>query len=511
MGSRSKIISLAVAVTATATAGLAVRDLLQKKHSLLRNYPVAGHARYMLEDIRPQIQQYFIERNWDGRPFDRDTRSLIYARAKGQDDDDAFGTELDVTRVGAEYLVHSMAPVAMPENPPRVHIGGDECTQPYDMSLMNISAMSFGSLSDNAVRALNKGAELGGFLHDTGEGAISPYHQEANGDLMWELGTGYFGARDENGNFDPQRFRDRSADEQVKCVSLKLSQGAKPGLGGMLPGAKVTPEIAEIRGIPVGQDCISPAYHRAFSTPVELIEFTARMRELSGGKPAGFKLCVTSRAQVLAVCKAMLEVGTTPDFIIIDGSEGGTGAAPLEFEDHMGMPLTEGLATFHNALVGTGLRDRIKLGAAGKVAAGNDIVKRLIQGADFTMSARAMMMAIGCIQAQVCNTGKCPVGVATQNPLRARALDVEDKSMRVFRYHQATVNQAVRLMAAMGVENPSELDYSMLRKRVSHKQTCGFDQLFDHLGDGELLSQAPEAWEAAWNAASPHSFLPARK
>lgn len=511
MGSRSKIISLAAAVTATATAGLAVRDILQKKHSLLRNYPVVGRARYALEGIRPQIQQYFIERNWDGRPFDRDTRSLIYARAKGEEDEGAFGTELDVSRIGAEYLVHSMVPVATPEDPPRVMVGGEDCSQPYSMSLMNVSAMSFGSLSHNAIRALNKGAELGGFLHDTGEGAISSYHQEANGDLLWELGTGYFGARDADGNFDPQRFRDRAADEQIKCVSLKLSQGAKPGLGGMLPGPKVTEEIAEIRGIPVGKDCISPAMHRVFSTPVELIEFIARMRELSGGKPAGFKLCVSSRTQVLAVCKAMLEVGTTPDFIIIDGSEGGTGAAPLEFEDHVGMPLTEGLSTVHNALVGTGLRNRIKLGAAGKVAAGNDIVKRLIQGADFTMSARAMMMAIGCIQAQVCNTGECPVGVATQDARRARALDVEDKSMRVFRYHKATVYQAVHLMASMGVQDPSELDRSMLRKRISHKQTVSFNELFDHVGEGQLLSDVPESWAEAWNAASPHSFQPSHR
>lgn len=508
MSARGKVIGLAAAVTAATTVGVAVRDIIQKEHALLRTFPVVGRARYMLESVRPQIQQYFIERDWDGRPFDRDTRSIIYARAKGQDDDDAFGTELDLSRVGAEYLVHSIVPVPMPTQPPRVRVGGEECSKPYDMSLLNVSAMSFGSLSNNAVRALNKGAELGGFLQDTGEGAITPYHTESNGDLLWELGTGYFGARTDSGDFDPVEFADKSAADQVKCVSLKLSQGAKPGIGGVLPAPKVTREISQIRDVPMGEDCVSPATHRVFSTPVELVEFIAKMRELAGSKPAGFKLCVSSRTQILAICKAMLEVGTTPDFIIIDGSEGGTGAAPKEFEDHMGMPLTEGLSTVHNALVGTGLRSKIKLGAAGKVAAGNDIVKRLIQGADFTMSARAMMMAIGCIQAQKCNTGECPVGVATQNPYLVRSLDVEDKSVRVFRYHQATVRQAVRLMASMGVSNPSELNRTMLRKRISQSQTVSYEELFDHVSEGELLADAPESWAQAWNSANPHSFRP---
>lgn len=508
MSSRKTVFGMAAAVTAAATTGVAVRDLVQKKHSLLRTFPVVGRARYALESIRPQIQQYFVERNWDGRPFDRDTRSIIYQRAKGVDDDDAFGTELDVSRVGAEYLVHSIVPVPLLDTPPRIQVGGAEVRHPYDISMLNVSAMSFGSLSNNAIRALNKGAEMGGFLHDTGEGGISTYHTESNGDLLWEIGTGYFGARTPEGDFDGQAFADQAAADQVKMVSLKLSQGAKPGLGGVLPAAKVTREISQIRDVPMGEDCISPAYHRVFSTPVELVEFIAHMRELSGGKPAGFKLCVSSRQQVLAICKAMLKVGTTPDFIIIDGSEGGTGAAPLEFEDHMGMPLTEGLSTVHNALVGTGLRQQVRLGAAGKIAAGNDIIKRMIQGADFTMSARAMMMALGCIQAQICNTGRCPVGVATQNPLRARALDVEDKAMRVYRYHKATVHQAVRLMTSMGVSHPSELKRSMLRKRISQARTVSYNELFDHVGDGELLADVPASWAEDWNAATPDSFQP---
>lgn len=487
-------------------AAVAVHDLVQKKHAVLRNYPVLGHARFLLEDIRPELQQYFIERNWDGRPYDRDVRSIIYERAKGIHGEQAFGTERDVNEMGYEYLVHSVAPVPEPKEPPRVRIGGPDCTQPYDMSLLNVSAMSFGALSANAIRALNKGAALGGFAHDTGEGGLSPYHEENGGDLIWELGTGYFGARTKDGDFDPDEFADKAGKEQVKCVSLKLSQGAKPGVGGVLPGAKVTKEIAKIRDVPRGEKCVSPSAHRVFSTPTELIEFVARMRDLSGGKPAGFKLCVGSRVEVLAICKAILEVGTAPDFIIVDGSEGGTGAAPLEFEDHVGMPLTQGLMLVHNALVGTGLRDRIRIGASGKVAASNDIVKRLIQGADYTNAARAMMMAVGCIQAQMCNTDKCPVGVATQNRRRARALDVGDKSQRVQRFQEATVAEATKLMAAMGVQHPSQLRPWMLRRNVSQTQTASYAELFEWLEPGQLLAEPPQTWADDWRTASAHTF-----
>ncbi|HWC23769.1 MAG TPA: FMN-binding glutamate synthase family protein [Flexivirga sp.] len=494
--------------TAGSLAGLALRDLVQRKHAVLRNYPVVGHLRYLLEDIRPEIQQYFIERNWDGRPFDRDTRSIIYERAKGTMAEQPFGTERDVDRSGYEALVHSTAPLEKPDTPPRVRVGGPDCSQPYDMSLLNVSAMSFGALSANAIRALNKGARLGGFAHDTGEGGLTPYHLENGGDLVWEIGSGYFGARTKDGDFDPDAFRDKSADDRVKCVSLKLSQGAKPGIGGVLPAAKVTAEIAQFRGVPEGEKCVSPARHKVFSTPVELIEFIARMRELSGGKPAGFKLCVGSRMDVLAICKAIREVGTAPDFIIVDGSEGGTGAAPLEYEDHVGMPLTHGLMTVHNALVGTGLRDNIKIGASGKIAGGADIVKRLIQGADYTNAARAMMMATGCIQAQECHTGKCPVGVATQSPRRARALDVASKSERVHRYHQATVEQAAQIMATLGAREPHELSPHMLRHNISPNESRSYAELFTWLRPGELLAGAPESWRRDWEAASADAFTP---
>jgi len=493
---------------AASVAALAARDLVQKKHSVLRTYPVVGHLRYLMEELRPELQQYFVERNWDGRPFDRDIRSLIYERAKGTNEEQPFGTERDVNEIGYEYLVHSALPVPQPKEPHRVVVGGPDCAKPYSMALVNVSAMSFGALSSNAIMALNKGAAMGGFAHDTGEGGLSPYHLEHGGDLVWELGSGYFGARTKDGDFDPDLFADKAAHQSVKCVSLKLSQGAKPGIGGVLPAAKVTKEIAEIRGVPQGEKCVSPPTHTVFSTPVELIEFLARMRELAGGKPVGFKLCVGSRMDVLAICKAILAVGTAPDFIIVDGSEGGTGAAPLEFEDHVGMPLTHGLMTVHNALVGAGLRDRIRVGASGKVAAGNDVVKRIIQGADYTNSARAMMMAAGCIQAQKCHTDKCPTGVATQSHVRGRVLDVGDKSQRVQRYQKATVDEAVKIMAAMGARTPRDLSPHQLRINVSATRAESYASLFDWLRPGELLDEAPQSWAFDWATASADTFHP---
>ncbi|WP_245787225.1 FMN-binding glutamate synthase family protein [Amycolatopsis saalfeldensis] len=490
---------LALAVTG-------VHDLAQRRHSVLRNYPVLGHARFLLEGIRPELQQYFVERNFDGRPYDRDVRSIVYQRAKGTDAEEPFGTERDVYADGYEFLVHSMAPVKEPETPPRVRVGGPDCAKPYDMALLNVSAMSFGALSANAILALNRGAALGGFAHDTGEGGLSEYHLRGGGDLIWEVGTGYFGCRTADGDFDPGAFADKAAQDAVKCVSLKLSQGAKPGIGGVLPGSKVNAEIARVREVPVGQTVISPPYHRVFSTPRELVRFVARMRELAGGKPAGFKLCVGSRRQVLALCKAMADEGVTPDFIVVDGSEGGTGAAPLEFADHLGTPLTEGLITVHNALVGTGLRDRIRLGAGGKVATGADIVKRLLQGADYTNAARAMMFAVGCIQSQRCHTNKCPVGVATQDPRRGRALEVGDKSERVRRYQASTVEGAVRIMAAMGVSEPAGLSPHMLRRRLDPHTVRSYGELYDWLAPGQLLAEPPADWAGDWKAADPDRF-----
>ncbi len=483
-----------------------VYDVVQRRHSLLRNYPVLGHLRFLLEAIRPELQQYFIERNVDGRPFARDTRTIVYERAKGIAGEKAFGTELDVNAVGYEFLVHSVAPADAASRPHTVRVGGPDCSQPYEMAMLNVSAMSFGSLSANAIRAMNAGAALGGFAQDTGEGGLSRYHLEGGGDLIWELGSGYFGARTPDGGFDAAQFADKAAHDAVRCVSLKLSQGAKPGIGGVLPGAKVTAEIAEARGVPIGETVTSPSRHTAFSTPRELVRFVARMRELAGGKPAGIKLCVGTRVDVLAVVRAMLAEGTAPDFVVVDGSEGGTGAAPLEYEDHVGTPLTEGLILVHNALVGAGLRDRVRLGASGKVATGADVVKRIIQGADYTNSARAMMMATGCIQSQRCHTNHCPVGVATQDPKRARALDVEDKTHRVHRYQQATVAEADRMIASLGAAHPGELHPRMLRRRVSPTDTRSYAELYEWLRPGQLLAEPPTGWVDDWERADPDRF-----
>jgi glutamate synthase domain-containing protein 2 len=496
---------LAVAFWAVAAGG--VYDLFQRRHSVLRNYPVLGHLRFLLEAVRPEIQQYFIEPNFDGRPFDRDVRSLIYQRAKGTAAEQAYGTERDIDDIGYEYLVHSTAPVEPPAEPYRVRIGGPDCSRPYDMALMNVSGMSFGALSGNALRALNNGARKGRFAHDTGEGGLTPYHL-GGADVIWELGSGYFGARTRDGGFDPDQFADKAGHELVKCISIKLSQGAKPGIGGVLPAAKVSAEIAKYRAVPIGEKCVSPAAHSAFHTPRELILFVAKLRELADGKPVGFKLCVGSRVDLLAICKAILAEGVTPDFVIVDGAEGGTAAAPLEYEDHVGLPLTDGLMTVHNALIGTGLRDKIRIGASGKVATGNDIVKRIIQGADYTNSARSMMMATGCIQSQRCHTNHCPVGVATQDPYRARALDVADKSERVYRYQQATVAQAMRIMASMGAADPSTLNPHMLRKRLSPTEQRSYAELYEWLAPGALLDDAPATWRSDWEAANPDSFAP---
>ncbi|HEX3588547.1 MAG TPA: FMN-binding glutamate synthase family protein [Pseudonocardiaceae bacterium] len=495
-----------LAVPLLLVAAVGVRDLIQRHHSVLRNYPVLGHFRFLLEGIRPEVQQYFVERNFDGRPFDRDVRSIVYERAKGTDAEQPFGTERDVNIDGYEFLVHSLVPTSVPEAPPTVRIGGPDCTQPYDMALLNVSAMSFGSLSSNAILALNTGAARGGFAHDTGEGGLSEYHLRPGGDLVWEIGTGYFGCRTRDGGFQAGEFAEKAKHDSVRCVSLKLSQGAKPGIGGVLPGAKVSEEIARVRDVPVGQTVVSPPYHRVFGTPRELVTFIGRMRELAGGKPTGFKLCVGSRTQFLAVCKAMVAEGVTPDFIIVDGAEGGTGAAPLEFSDHVGMPLTDGLITVHNALVGTGLRDRIRLGASGKVATGADLVKRLIQGADYTNAARAMMFAVGCIQAQRYHTNRCPVGVTTQDPRRARALDVADKSERVHRFQQATVHSALQLMAAMGVDHPGLLRPHMLRRRIGVAEVHSYAELYSWLDTGQLIGDPPAGWLDDWSAANPDRF-----
>lgn len=496
-----------VAVPVALLAGLGVWDLVQTRHSILRSFPILGHARFLMETIRPEIQQYFIESNTDGTPFDRETRDMVYERAKGTKSDEPFGTERDVNALGYEFVRHSMRARFATDVAPKVRLGGADCSQPYDIALLNVSAMSFGALSSNAILALNGGAAMGGFAHDTGEGAISPYHLRPGGDLIWEVASGYFGCRTDTGGFDPVKFAEKAQLPTVKAISIKLSQGAKPGLGGVLPGAKVSAEIAATRGVPQGQTVISPPAHTAFRTPLEMMEFISTLRRLSGGKPVGVKLCVGTRSEFLSLCRAMLATGITPDFVIVDGSEGGTGAAPQEFEDHVGMPLTEGLMLVHNALVGAGLRDRVRIGASGKVASGMDIVSRIIQGADFTLSARAMMFAIGCIQAQKCNTNTCPVGVATQDPGLIRSLYVPDKAKRVYNFQRATVASAAQIVASMGLGDFGELEPAMLNRRIEGGRSRTYAELYEWLTPGALLDDSgPDSWRADWNIATAAEF-----
>src|SRR5271154_4287476 len=490
-----------------ALAAIGTMDLLQTRHAVLRNYPLSAHIRFILEEIRPEIRQYFLESEKDGTPFSRDKRALVYQRAKKALDKRPFGTQNDVYASGYEWMHHSMAPKLPAKEPFRIQIGGPDCAKPYSASILNISAMSFGALSPNAIRALNTGAGKGGFAHDTGEGGYSRYHRENGGGLIWEIGSGYFSCRNDDGTFCPEKFAAGAQSDQVKMVELKLSQGAKPGHGGVLPAAKVSPEIAATRGVPMGIDCISPSRHSAFSTPIEMMQFIAAMRRLSGGKPAGFKLCIGHPWEFLAVCKAMVETNIYPDFIVIDGKEGGTGAAPLEFTDHLGMPLREGLNFVHNALIGINARDRIKLGASGKIVSGFDIARAMALGADWCNAARGFMFALGCIQSQSCHTDKCPTGVSTQDPGRQRALVVGDKSERVYNFHRATVEAVAELAAAAGLNHPNEFSLAHFSRRVSAQDVKSFAELYPQLEPGELLAgSGNKRFEIPWAMASAKEF-----
>jgi glutamate synthase domain-containing protein 2 len=487
---------------------VALRDVTQSHHSLLRNYPIIGWARYAAEYIRPEIQQYFVESDTSGAPFNRETRAVVYQRAKGAHDKVPFGTQLDVYESGHELLSHSLRPVPPLAEEPRVRFGSATSPMSYESSRLNISAMSYGALSANAILALNLAASRGGFAHNTGEGGISEYHLRHGGDLIWQIGTGYFGCRDASGSFDPDRFADAASHPAVKMIEVKLSQGAKPGHGGILPAAKLTPEIATIRGVPLGHDVVSPAFHTAFSTPRELVEWGAELRTLAGGKPVGFKLCVGRRTELLSLCRAMLEVGDTPDFITIDGSEGGTGAAPLELTNSVGLPLRDGLVLANKALVATGLRDRTRLIAASKVSTGFDLLRLQALGADTCNAARPMMLALGCIQARKCHNNQCPVGIATQDPRRSRALVVEDKAERVRRFHQATIEGYLELLAGAGLSTPDEVGSELLMQRrgdgrlVPFSDEAHIDPLALLIGDSSL----DDGWRKDWELASATSF-----
>ena len=479
-----------------ALSAVGVHDLLQTHHAILRNYPILGHMRFLLEFIRPEIRQYFIESESEAAPFSRAQRSLVYARAKGQSDKRPFGTQLNVDEPGYEWLTHSMAPTTIDSADFRVHVGNTACSQPYDISLFNVSAMSFGALSANAVMALNQGAKMGGFAHDTGEGSISQHHRVHGGDLVWEIGSGYFGCRNDDGSFNADKFAANANDPQVKLIELKLSQGAKPGHGGLLPGPKVTPEIAAARGVPVGVDCVSPAAHSAFDTPVAMLRFMDELRRLSGGKPVGFKLCIGHPWEWFAMVKAMIETDLLPDFIVVDGAEGGTGAAPLEFTDHVGAPLQEGLRLVHNTLVGVNLRKRIRIGCAGKIVSAFDIARAMALGADWCNSARGFMFSLGCIQAQHCHTGACPTGVATQDPVRQQALVVPDKISRVASFHQHTLEALRELVQAAGLSHPNQISAAHIVRRMADTEVRLLANLLSTVAPGALL--AAERGEADW-------------
>lgn len=485
-------------------------DLTQTKHAVLRNYPVIGHLRYMLEYIRPEMRQYFVESDKEAAPFSRAQRSLVYQRAKGESDKQPFGTQLDVKAPGFEWINHSMQPSVLATHDFRITIGGEQCQQPYSASIFNISALSFGALSANAILALNKGAQQGGFAHDTGEGSISQHHRVHGGDLIWEIGSGYFGCRNNDGTFNESEFADNAKLPQVKMIEIKLSQGAKPGHGGVLPGAKVTAEIAAARGVPQGVDCISPASHSAFSTPVEMMQFIDKLRKLSGGKPTGFKLCIGHAWEWFAMVKAMLQTGITPDFIVVDGAEGGTGAAPLEFADHVGSPLQEGLLLVHNTLKGVRLRDKIKIGCAGKVISAFDIARMMALGADWCNSGRGFMFAVGCIQSQSCHTGTCPTGVTTQDPHRQLALVVPDKAQRVYQYHEATLEALKEMVQAAGLQHPQDITAYHISQRVNDSEVRLLANVVPRVKTGSLLDdnidEDHKVYKNYWGKVNADSF-----
>ncbi|MBC7500543.1 MAG: FMN-binding glutamate synthase family protein [Herminiimonas sp.] len=521
------VLSLAIAVLMNrgwwlvilsgALTALGIADLRQTRRAIRRNYPILAHFRFMFESIRPEIRQYFLEDDTESNPFSRNQRSIVYQRAKQDLDMRPFGTQLDVYAPGYEWINHSIVPAKIASHDFRITIGAGRA-QPYSASVFNISAMSFGSLSANAIRALNRGAEIGGFMHDTGEGSISRYHRPEDpsmpgGDLVWEIGSGYFGCRDDDGRFCDERFAASATTPQVKMIEVKLSQGAKPGHGGVLPGAKVTIEIADARGVPVGVDCISPASHSAFSTPVGLLQFIEKLRTLSGGKPTGFKLAIGHPWEFFGIVKAMLQTGITPDFIVVDGGEGGTGAAPVEFTDHVGVPLQEALLLVHNTLVGTGLREQVRIGASGKIITAFDVARTIALGADWCNSARGFMFALGCIQSLSCHTGTCPTGVTTQDPLRMRALVVPDKADRVAHFHDNTLKALAELIAAAGLRHPSDLKPRHIVRRVSPNKVMLASALLPYLEPGQLLDRTlvdtlPEVFATYWPMSRAESFHP---
>ncbi|MFC1526053.1 FMN-binding glutamate synthase family protein [Candidatus Latescibacterota bacterium] len=488
---------------------LGLYDMVQREHTIIRNFPLLGRGRFMMESLRPKIYQYFVESDVDGTPINRVFRSLVYQRAKRELDTIPFGTEFDVYQAGYEWMNHSMG-AGDPhtgDHDLRVTVGGPACQHPYSASILNISAMSFGALSKNAILALNGGAALGGFAHNTGEGGLSPYHLEPGGDLIWQIGTAYFGCRQADGTFCADTFAENAAQDPVKMIEIKISQGAKPGHGGILPAGKNTPFITRIRGVKAHTDVISPPTHSTFGNPREMMEFVQTLRDLSGGKPVGFKLCVGVRSEFVGVCKAMVETGIRPDFITVDGGEGGTGAAPPEYTDSVGSPMREGLAFVVDTLTGFDLKKDIRVIASGKVITGFHIVRALALGADMTNSARAMMLALGCIQALECNRNTCPTGIATQDPNLMAGLVVSDKRARVSNFHGETVKSVAELLAAAGLSGTQELRRGHIYRRCSMHQVCRYDELYPYTEVGCLLhGEPPEGMRRDFEEASADAF-----
>lgn len=504
LGSASQaLLSFLLAVAFVATG---LHDLYLSESNLRRNYPVFANLRYLFETIRPEIRQYFIASNLEEAPFNREARDLIYRRAKKLNDTLPFGTENDLMAEGYLTVFHSIRATVVPQDKSRVLFGGPQCRKPYSASLLNISGMSFGALSANAISALNKAAAIGNFAHNTGEGSISDHHRAWGGDLIWQIGTGYFGCRNLDGSFNDKVFAKNALTEPVKMIEIKISQGAKPSHGGVLPGVKVTEEIARIRLVEAGKTVESPANHPEFDTPGGLLDFVQRLRELSGGKPTGFKLCIGRKSEFMSIVKAMLVSGIYPDFITVDGAEGGTGAAPVEFSNRLGMPCLEATYFVHQVLVGAGLRDKMRIISAGKTATGFDMLSKMALGADTVNAARSMMLALGCVQSKSCNTNKCPTGIATQDPVRGRAVDIEDKSKRAANYHHGTVHAFLEMCGALGYDDPDMLKPSDLFKRVG-KELQHFDQIYTPLSAGQLLTTSiPDAYADDWQRASADRF-----
>lgn len=485
-------------------------DMVQKRHTVRRIYPLFGRLRYVMEELRPKMYQYFIESDIDGRPFHRVDRSTVYQRAKKERDTIPFGTQYDLYAEGYEWMCHSVAPKAFNtlDQDPRVVIGNKDCTQPYSASILNISAMSFGSMSGNAIEALNAGAKIGNFAHNTGEGGLSDYHLKHGGDLIWQIGTGYFGCRDENGNFNPELFAEKAKHPNVKMIELKISQGAKPGHGGILPASKNSPEIARIRHIEPHTIVVSPPYHSAFNTPLEMVEFIQKLRELSGGKPVGFKLCIGHKSEFIAICKAMIHLDLYPDYIAVDGGEGGTGAAPPEFSNHVGAPMIDSVDFVNNILRGLNIRQHIKIIASGKISSAFHVARAIALGADACYQARAMMMALGCIQALLCNTNRCPTGITTQDPKLTIGLAVDDKKVRVANYHEKTIKNFVELLGASGLDNVSNITRSHIYRRVSLNEMITYEELFPSIKLGAMLTEEgiPQKYKMDFAHANMHKW-----